>query len=64
MGRTRSLREIAEGAGVHLEWLKSVCYGTIQDPGVTRLEKLLRYLEDLEAARRVRQTNSKARTRA
>ncbi len=51
-GKT-SLREIAEGAGVGHEWLKSIAYDNrIGDPGVTRLEKLHNYLVDLHAARR------------
>lgn len=51
-----SLREVADGAGVGHEWLRSFFYrGRIQDPGVTRLEKLHNYLAEYHAARRFRE---------
>lgn len=39
-----SLREIAEGAGVGHQWVRSLVYGRIHDPGITRLEKLHAFL--------------------
>lgn len=57
-----SLRQIADGAGVGHEWLRSFAYGDrIKDPGVTRLEKLHNYLAEYHAARRFRE---RAETRA
>ena len=47
-----SLREIAKGAGVGHQWVRSLVYGRIRDPGVTRLEKLHDFLYDYRAARR------------
>lgn len=48
-----TLREIAEGAGVGHEWLRSFLYGDrIKDPGISRLEKLHNFLVDYHAARR------------
>jgi hypothetical protein len=51
------LREIAEGAEVEMEWLKSIAYGRIKNPGVLTLEKLHAYLIDWHAARRFQQRN-------
>lgn len=56
-----TLREIADGADVGLEWLKSVAYGRSSDPGVTRLERLYSYLVDLHAAKRFQQRASEMR---
>lgn len=57
-----TLREIAEGAGVGHEWLRSFLYGgRIKDPGVTRLEKLHNYLSDYEAAKRFEHRKPEAR---
>lgn len=54
-GKT-SLREIATGADVGYEWLRSVVYdkdgNRIDDPGVKRVEKLYNYLIELYAAKR------------
>ena len=47
-----TLREIAEGAGVGHQWVRSLVYGRIKDPGITRLEKLYAFLSDYRAARR------------
>ena len=57
-----SLREIAEGAGVGHEWLRSFAYGDrIKDPGVTRLEKLHNFLTEYQAAKRFQQRQTEAR---
>lgn len=57
-----SLREIAEGAGVGHEWLRSLVYGErIKDPGVTRLEKLHNFLTDYQAAKRFNDRKPEAR---
>lgn len=50
-----SLRQIAEGAGVGHEWLRSLCYGAIEEPGVTKLERVHNYLTEFRAAERFRQ---------
>lgn len=51
-----SLREIAEGAGVGHEWVRSIAYeGRIVDPGISRLEKLHNFLVDYHAARRFKE---------
>lgn len=50
-----TLREIAEGAGVGHEWVRKLVYGGIDDPGVSRLEKLYAYLSEYHAARRFRE---------
>lgn len=55
------LREIAEGADVPLEWLKSVYYGRSENPGVKTLEKLVAYLIDFHAAKRFQQRSTEAR---
>ena len=55
-----SLREIAEGAGVGHEWLRSLAYGAIKDPGVLRLEKLHAYLVEYQAARRFNERQESA----
>lgn len=48
-----TLRQIAEGAGVGHEWLRSFLYGNrIKDPGVSRLEKLHNFLTEYQAAQR------------
>lgn len=47
-----SLREIAQGAGVGHQWLRSLCYGAIKEPGVTKLEKVHNYLIEYRAALR------------
>jgi hypothetical protein len=63
-GKT-SLREIATGADVGYEWLRSVVYdkdgNRIDDPGIKRIEKLYNYLLELYAARRFQErTESRA----
>lgn len=50
-----SLREIADGADVDFEWVKSIHYNRIADPGVLKLEKLHLYLVDFHAAKRFQQ---------
>lgn len=47
-----SLRQIAVGAGVGLEWLRKLKYDTPRDVGVLKVEKLHRYLKDYEASKR------------
>lgn len=49
-----SLREIAAGAGVGHQWLRSVVYDAIEEPGVTKLEKVHDYLVEYRAAKRFR----------
>lgn len=49
-----SLREIAEGAGVGHQWVRSLAYGAIKDPGISRLEKLYAFLTEYRAAERFR----------
>lgn len=44
---TRSVRDIAEAAGVDKWWLAKLCDGKIEDPGVTKVEKLAAYLRSL-----------------
>jgi len=57
-----TLREIAEGAGVGHEWLRSFVYGDrIKDPGVIRLEKLFNFLTDYQAAKRFNDRKPEAR---
>lgn len=57
-----TLREIAEGAGVGHEWLRSFAYGDrIKDPGITRLEKLHNYLTEYHAAKRFNERQGEAR---
>lgn len=57
-----TLREIAEGAGVGHEWLRSFAYGErIKDPGVTRLEKLHNFLADYQASKRFEQRKPEVR---
>jgi hypothetical protein len=46
------LREIAEGAQVSLDWLRSVSCGRAKNPGIQPLERLYGYLLDFHAARR------------
>jgi hypothetical protein len=51
-----TLREIATGAGVGHEWLRSFAYGNrIKDPGISRLEKLYNFLTEYHAAKRFQQ---------
>lgn len=47
-----SLREIADGAGVGHEWLRSLAYDRSKNPGIQPLEKLHNFLTDFHAARR------------
>ena len=56
-----SLREIAEGAGVGHQWVRSLLYGAIDDPGVKKLEKLYAYLTEYHAAKRFGQRKTEAR---
>lgn len=57
-----TLREIAEGAGVGHEWLRSFVYGDrIKDPGVTRLEKLHNFLTDYHTAKRFNERKPESR---
>lgn len=50
-----NLRQIADGAEVGYEWLRSFAYGErIKDPGITRLEKLHNFLAEYQAAKRFR----------
>lgn len=55
-----SLREIADGAGVGHQWVRSLVYNRIKDPGIKRLEKLHAFLTEYHAARRF-QHRSEAR---
>lgn len=43
--REGTLREVAAGAGVDYEWLAKFSQGVIVDPGVTKVEKVYRYLD-------------------
>lgn len=56
-----SLREIAHGAGVGHQWLRSLCYGAIAEPGVTKLEKVHNYLTEYNAAQRFKLRQGEAR---
>ena len=56
-----SLRQIAQGAGVGHEWLRSLVYGAIEEPGVTKLEKVHNYLVDYQAAQRFAHRQPEAR---
>jgi len=47
-----TLRQVAEGAGVGLEWVRGLTYGAIKDPGISRLEKLHGFLVEYHAAKR------------
>lgn len=47
-----SLREIADGAGVGHEWVRSLAYGRSKNPGIKPLEKLHNFLTEFHAARR------------
>ncbi len=47
-----SLREIADGAGVGHEWVRSLAYGRSENPGIKPLEKLHNFLTEFHAARR------------
>jgi len=39
-----NVRQIAEGAGVDKWWLSKLIHGRIEDPGVTKIERLATYL--------------------
>ena len=56
-----SLREIADGADLGLEWVKSIAYGRSDNPGVKPLEKLYSYLVEFHAAKRFKQRSAEAR---
>lgn len=56
-----SLREIADGAELGLEWVKSIAYGRSDNPGIKPLEKLHSYLVDFHAAKRFQRRSSEAR---
>lgn len=57
-----TLREIAEGAGVGHEWLRSFLYGDrIREPGVSKIEKLHNFLTDYQAAQRFKLRSDEAR---
>lgn len=47
-----SLQEIATGADVSIDWLRSFSCGRAKNPSVLTLEKLFQYLTDFHAARR------------
>ncbi len=47
-----SLREIAEGAEVSVDWLRSISCGRATNPGIQLLEKLYAYLVEFHAAKR------------
>lgn len=48
-----TLREIADGAGVGHEWLRSFMYGDrIREPGVLKIQKIHDFLADYQAAQR------------
>lgn len=40
----QSVRELAEKAGVDKWWLQKLAAGHIEDPGVTKIERLAAYL--------------------
>lgn len=46
----RSMRIIAEEAGVGQDWLKKLKAGEISDPGVTKIERLYRALSKVDVA--------------
>jgi transcriptional regulator with XRE-family HTH domain len=54
-----SLREIAEGAGVGHQWLRSIVYEAIEEPGVTKLEKVHNYLVEYQAAKRFQERETR-----
>jgi transcriptional regulator with XRE-family HTH domain len=56
-----TLREVAEGSGVGLEWLRKFHHGHIERPDVDRVEKVQQYLLDFEAAKRFNQRQGEAR---
>lgn len=39
-----TLREVADATGLSYDWLRSLKSGRIDDPGVSRVEALFRYL--------------------
>lgn len=43
------LRAIAEGAGVNFHWLGKFKQRIFDDPGVTRIERLYRFLSERES---------------
>jgi transcriptional regulator with XRE-family HTH domain len=47
-----SLREIAEGAGVGHQWVRSILYTKDPNPTIKPLEQLYAYLVELHAAKR------------
>lgn len=55
------LREIAAGADVPLEWLKSFSCGRATNPGVLTIERLHAYLTEFHAARRFAAKQGEAR---
>ena len=55
-----TLREIAAGAGVGLEWLRKLHGGHIERPDIERVEKVHRYLCDFRAAKRFERRESYA----
>lgn len=57
-----TLREIAEGAEVGHEWLRSFLYGDrIREPGVLKIERVHNFLVEYQAARRFQQRAEEAR---
>lgn len=56
-----TLREIAKGSGVGLEWLRKFHHGHIERPDVDRVEKVHQYLSDYEASKRFAHRPTEAR---
>lgn len=55
-----TLREIAEGSAVELEWLRKFHGGHIERPNIERVERVYRYLSDFKAAKRFESREARA----
>lgn len=60
-GEGLPLSQIARDTSVGLEWLKSLLYGRIVEPGATKLERVHDYLVEYRAAQRFKGRSSEAR---
>lgn len=47
-----TIDQLAEGAGVNRHWLAKLRLGKFDDPGVKRMQKLHRYLVEIEKPKR------------
>lgn len=56
-----TLREIAKGSEVGLEWLRKFHHGHIERPDVDRVERVQQYLSDYEASKRFKLRQPEAR---